>query len=69
MQIRPEDAVLDMGQLESVKITLKFVPIDTEGTRIYVVIVSAEGKKFLNMLLSVKYVKEAEEKVKPEISY
>ena len=69
MQIRPEDAVLEMGPLESVKITLKFVPIDTEGTRIYVVIVSAEGKKFLNMLLSVKYVKEAEEKVKPEISY
>ena len=58
-----------MSPLESVKITLKFVPIDAEGTRIYVVIVSAEGKKFLNMLLSVKYVKEAEEKVKPEISY
>jgi len=69
VQIRPEDAVLEMSPLESVKITLKFVPIDTEGTRIYVVIVSAEGKKFLNMLLSVKYIKEAEEKVKPEISY
>jgi hypothetical protein len=49
-----------LGPLESVKITLKFVPIDTEGTRIYVVIVSEEGKKYLNMLLSVKYVKEAE---------
>ena len=61
--------MLEIGPLESVKITLKFVPIDTEGTRIYVVIVSAEGKKFLNMLLSVKYFKEPEEKVKREISY
>jgi hypothetical protein len=68
VQIRPEDAVLEMSPLESVKITIKFVPIDTEGTRIYVVIVSAEGKKFLNMLLSVKYFKESEEKVKREIS-
>ena len=58
--------MLEMGALESFKITLKFVPLDSEGTRIYVVIVSAEGKKYLNMLLSVKYVKEA---VTPEISY
>jgi hypothetical protein len=50
--------MFEIGPLESVKITLKFVPIDSEGTRIYVVIVSAEGKKYLNMLLSVKYFKE-----------
>ena len=50
--------MFELNPLESVKLTLKFVPMESEGTRIYVVIVSAEGKKYLNMLLSVKYFKE-----------
>ena len=50
----------EMESLESVKITLKFIPIDAEGTRIYVVIISNDGKKYLNMLLSVKYFKHQE---------
>jgi len=47
-----------MDALETAKIHIKFAPNDHPENRIYVFIVAADGKRFLNMLLSVTYVKK-----------